>query len=220
MPYVIVKDSGFIFSKMDFLSYEETVPLLKATYFDNFLQLSTQDIHALIDELPDDPYGGLPDTVDLQQEADRGPKGDKLTPRELSKLKPAAKALLMSDERKACGIAKFVKETCYRELNPVKNEDDTKNCAYQAILDQISNIEYVFNTETGEPVSATDLRDNVVYKMTICAGEIYPLLLEWNVLPTSYKMWLHKQLDTSTPADEVSMIGLRFFLNVSNFLVY
>ena len=82
----------------------------------------------------------------------------------------------------------------------------------------MSNIEYVFNTEIGEPYTATDLRNQVVCNMTLHANKIYPKLMETNMLPTAYKAWLHNQLDTQQPADEVAIFGTRMLLNVSTYL--
>ena len=160
------------------------------------------------------PYGTLPETADPQSDEHRGPAGPKLTPGQLAKLKPAAKALLLADERKACGIAKFVKDNVFRDLQPV-NIQDTQNCCYEAVLQQVSNIEYVFNTETGERYNHSDFRRQVVFNMTVHADEIYPKLMQWNLLPTSYKVWLHQQLSDDTPSDEVTIIGIRCLLNVS-----
>ena len=53
--------------------------------------------------------------------------------------------------------------------------------------------------------------------MTLHADEIYPKLMETNMLPTPYKAWLHNQLDTQQPADEVAIFGIRMLLNVSTF---
>ena len=201
---------------MDYLSYENTIPLVKATYFQKLVFHQPKDIHALIETLPDDPYGINPETEDPESDTERGPSGPKLTAAQIARLKPAAKALLLTDEKKTCAIARFVKETVFRELEPVQI-DEYQNCAYQAILQQLSNIEYVFNTKSGEPHTATDLRNQVVYNMTLHADEIYPKLMETNMLPTTYKAWLHNQLDTQQPADEVSIFGMRMLLNVSIF---
>ena len=162
----------------------------------------------------DEPYGTLPDSADPQSDQPRGPTGSKLTPAQLSKLKLAAKALLLADERKTCGIAKFVKDNVFRDLQAV-DIPDTQNCCYEAVLQQVSNIEYVFNTETGQRYNHSDFRRQVVFNMTVHADEIYPKLIQWNVLPTFYKVWLHQQLSYDTPADEVIIIGIRCLLNVS-----
>ena len=118
---------------MEYLSYEQTIPLLKQTYFENFTFHKVSEIHELIDSLADEPYGTLPDSADPQSDEHRGPAGPKLTPGQLAKLKPAAKVLLLADERKACGIAKFVKDNVFRDLQPV-NIQDTQNCCYEAVL--------------------------------------------------------------------------------------
>ena len=132
---------------MEYLPYENTVPVVKVTYFDQFY--IGEDIRQLIYSLPDEPYGQSPDSQDPHSDSERGPQGPKIPPAQYAKLKPAAKALLMVDEKKACAIANFVRDNVFRELEPVP-VDDLQNCAYQAALQQVSNLEYVFNTETGE----------------------------------------------------------------------
>ena len=82
---------------MDYLSYENTIPLVKATYFDNFVFHNQKDIHVLIDTLPDQPYGQNPDIKDPESDTERGPSGPKITPAQFVKWKPAAKALLLLD---------------------------------------------------------------------------------------------------------------------------
>ena len=167
-------------------------------HFENFTFHKVSEIHELIDSLADEPYGTLPDSADPRSDEHRGPAGP----------------LLLADERKACGIAKFVKDNVFRDLQPV-NIQDTQNCCYEAVLQQVSNIEYVFNTETGERYNHSDFRRQVVFNMTVHADEIYPKLMQWNLLPTSYKVWLHQQLSDDTPSDEVTIIGIRCLLNVS-----
>ena len=199
---------------MDYLSYEETIPILQDSYFGDYKFYQKTDVHQLIDILPDEPYAELPQSADPDSSQPRGPQGSKISPSQLGKLKPAAKALLMCDERKACGIAKFVKDTLYRDLQGVEIED-TQNCCFQAVLNQISNQEYMFNQETGEHYNHTYFRNQVIHNMVINCNLIYPKLIELNLLPTSYKMWLHQQLSDDVPADEVTIIGIRYLLNVS-----
>ena len=177
------------------------------------------EIHELIDSLADEPCGTLPESADPQSDQPRGPAGPNLTPGQLAKLKPVAKALLLADERKACGIAKFVKDNVFRDLQAV-NIQDTQNYCYEAVLQQVSNIEYVFNTDTGERYNHSDFRKQVVFNMTVHADEIYPKLIQWNLLPTSYKVWLHQQLSDDTPSDEVTIIGIRCLLNVSYIYIF
>ena len=197
------------FTEMDFLPYEDTVPLVKATHFDKFMFHKPEDVHELINSLPDDPYGIFPDTADPESDHERGPAGPKISPSVFGKLKPAAKALNIVDEKKACGIAKFVKETVFRDLEPIKNMDETQNCAYQAALQQISNWEYTFHSETGELYTATDFRNQVIFNLTAHADDLYPKLVDASILPTSYKAWLHNQLDPQEPGDEVAIFGIR-----------
>ena len=62
---------------MEYLSYEQTIPLLKQTYFENFTFHKVSEIQELIDSLADEPYGTLPETADPQSDELRGPAGPK-----------------------------------------------------------------------------------------------------------------------------------------------
>ena len=90
---------------------EGKIPQLKQTYFEGLTLHKTSDIHELIDSLADEPYGTLLDSTDPNADEHRDPAGTKLTPSQVVKLKPAARALLFADERKACGIGKFIGDT-------------------------------------------------------------------------------------------------------------
>ena len=49
---------------MDYLSYEETVPLLQRSYFGDFRFLTRDYVVKVIQDLSDEPYGLVPETVD------------------------------------------------------------------------------------------------------------------------------------------------------------
>ena len=50
----------FSFAAMDYLSYEQTLPHVTATYFNSFKFYKKQDILTLIHAIPEELYGSLP----------------------------------------------------------------------------------------------------------------------------------------------------------------
>ena len=50
-----------------YISYEETTPIIRASVFNSFNIYEVADIIALIDQLPDTPYGELPPGITPQQ---------------------------------------------------------------------------------------------------------------------------------------------------------
>ena len=64
----------------------------------------------------------------------------------------------------------------YRDLQGVDIQD-TQNYCYEAVLQEVSNIEYVFNTETGERYNHSDFRRKVVFNITVHADESYSKLI-------------------------------------------
>ena len=46
------------------MSYEETVPLIRASIFKNFTIYQQETIEEMIDALPDSPYGEMPPDLD------------------------------------------------------------------------------------------------------------------------------------------------------------
>ena len=133
-----------------FLSYEETVPLLRRSYFPDFT-IHTRDflVSALISLLADDPYA---ETLDpgIQKQTKTGRP---MTPKEMKSLNKHAQILIMNDERKATAIAHFVKATLNKDLKPIPN-NEPNDCGYSAVLQQISNLEYTYNKETGDDFTA------------------------------------------------------------------
>ena len=47
---------------MDYLSYEETVPLLQRSYFGDFRFIKRDEVVKVIEDLSDEPYGLVPES--------------------------------------------------------------------------------------------------------------------------------------------------------------
>ena len=199
---------------MDYLSYEETVPLLQRSYFGDFRFIKRDEVVKVIEDLSDEPYASVPDTVD--KDKPQGRKGKRMTPKEVGKLNKAAQILIMSDERKAAAISNYVREMIHKELQAVPASNE-QTCGFDAILQQISNTEYIYNKD-GEQYSADNLRVQMVYFMATYADLVYPEATRLQVLPCAYKEWLLQQLDPQEQLDELGLLGLRLFLKVSSML--
>ena len=153
---------------MDYLSYEDTVPFVTATYYNYFKFFTKNTVLDAIQAIPDQIYGELPlrSTQSQPEPAEKGRPSSKLTPAEVAVMNksPPAKSLLLGDTRKAQAIADYLKEIFNRVLVPI--EDTTaNNCLYDAWLTQISNVDYVYNNETGERYCGGDLRNQLLYNM-------------------------------------------------------
>ena len=159
---------------MDYFSYEDTVPFVAATYYNDFKFFNKNTVLDAIQAIPDQIYGELPlGSTQSQPE----PAEKKLTPAELAVMNksPPAKSLLLGDTRKAQAIADYLKEIFNRVLVPI--EDTTaNNCLYDAWLTQISNVDYVYNNETGERYCGVDLRNQLPYIWQLTSRHIILLL--------------------------------------------
>ena len=102
---------------MDYLSYEETVLLLQRSYFGDFRFIKRDEVVKVIEDLSDEPYGLVPETVD--KEPAQSKEGKRMTTKEVGKLSKAAQILIMSDERKAAAISNYVREVIHKELQAV-----------------------------------------------------------------------------------------------------
>ena len=197
---------------MDYSSYEETVPLLQKSYFGDFRFLKRDDVVKVIQDLSDEPYGLVPETVD--KDKGQSKTGKRMTAKEVGKLSKAAQILIMSDERKAAAISNYVRDIIHKELQAVPASNE-QTCGYDAILQQISNTEYIYNKD-GEQYSADNLRVQMIHFMATYADLVYPEATRLQVLPSAYKQWLMQQLDPQEPLDELGLLGLRLFLKVSS----
>ena len=196
---------------MDYLSYEEIVPLLQRSYFADFRFLKRDDVVKVIEDLSDEPYGLVPETVDKDKAQSKNRK--RMTAKEVGKLSKAAQILIMSDERKAAAISN-IREIIHKELQAVPASNE-QTCGFDAILQQISNTEYIYNKD-GEQYSADNLRVQMIHFIATYADLVYPEATRLQVLPCAYKQWLLQQLDPQEPLDELGLLGLRLFLKVSS----
>ena len=53
---------------MNLMTYEETVPLIQASIYHNLQFYSEDQVLQVIDALPDDPYGQLPEGANPDQQ--------------------------------------------------------------------------------------------------------------------------------------------------------
>ena len=141
-----------------------------------------------------------------------------MTPKEMKSLKKHAQILIMNDERKASAIAQFVKENLNKELQAVPN-NGPNDCGYSVVLQQISNLEYTYNKETGDDFTPDDLRKHLIHFMVINCDSVFPELMRLNLPPSSYKDWLYQQLDPETQIDETALLGLRLMLKMSTIIL-
>ena len=197
-----------------YMSYEETVPLIRASIFKNFTIYQQETIEEMIDALPDSPYGEMPPGVDSAKQIP-STKGQEhpLSNKEKGSQNKYAQALCMRDNRKASGIALFVKNILKKEVDCSKQDPENRNCAYGSVLTQVSNHDYSFNQATGEEYSDEDFRRQTIFHMTEKAEDVYKLV---NLhLDVPYKVWLRQQLSPMEDGDMVSLIGMRHLLQVS-----
>ena len=196
-------------------------PLLGLLSFNNFNIYEVEEITPLIDQLPDTPYGELPPGVTPEQGeiAKENRKAEHpLSSKEKANQNKYAEALCLRDNRKASGIAHYIKTVLNRDIDTSKQSQDNRNCAYGCVLVQISNREYLFDPQTGQEFSDYDFRKQIVYHMAQNAEHIYGLVKIHLDVP--YKTWLKEQLDPMADGDMCSLIGIRHLLNVSSTFFY
>ena len=137
-----------------------------------------------------------------------------LSAAEKARLNKFAKILIMSDNRKASAVVDYVKTILERELIPPPDPaPDDQNCAFRAVLSQMPNHEYFFNTETGEAYEAIDLRHQFVSFCVENAEEMFAKLKV--TLDNPFKEWLLLQLDPQQESDHSTILALRHMLKVS-----
>ena len=83
-----------------------------------------------------------------------------------------------------------------RDMVPV-DDLSTQNCLYEAWLQQISNSDFMYNLDSGEPYSPLDLRMQLLYNMSVDYELYYPQVKMHLKIP--YKYWIMKQLSEHTP---------------------
>ena len=199
-----------------YMTYEETIPIIRASVFNSFNIYTNEDVQAQIDLLPDMPYGQLPEGVNPEQASklkEQRKAEHPLSSKEKAQQNKYAEALCLRDNRKASGIAHYTKTVLNREIDTTKQSADNRNCAYGSVVTQISNREYLYDPQTGSEFTDYDFRKQAIYHMALNAETIYGLVKIH--LDTSYKEWLTQQLDPMEDGDMVSLIGIRHLLNVS-----
>ena len=99
-----------------------------------------------------------------------------------------------------------------RDMVPI-TDLSTQNCLYEAWLHQISNSDFMYNPDSGEPYTPLDLRMQLLYNMAVDYENYYPQVKMHLEIP--YKLWIMKQLSEQTPSDMVAVTGLRHMFQVS-----
>ena len=134
-----------------YISYEETILIIRASVFNNFTFYTDEDLKAQIDLLPDNPYGQLPPDVTPEQSGlvKEQRKGEHpLSSKEKASQNKYAEALCLRDKRKASGIAHHLKNILNREIDTFKQSAENSNCTYGSVLVQISNRDYLYDPQT------------------------------------------------------------------------
>ena len=200
---------------MDYLDYESTLPDMKRTFFSEFKFYTMDKVQDLIKNIPETPYGQAPEGVQ-QTESQSTPScgSARLSPAEVARMNKvqAAKTLLIGDTRKAQAISDFVKTMFMRDMVPIADLS-TQNCLYEAWLHQISNSDFMYNPDSGEPYSALDLRMQLLYNMAVDYEQYYQQVKMHLEIP--YKLWIMRQLSEHTPSDMVAVAALRHMFQVS-----
>ena len=124
----------------------------------------------------------------------------------MGKLSKPAQILIMTDERKAATISHYIKEILHKDLQPVHSSTE-HTCGYDAILQKISNAEYIYNDDA-EQYSSDHLRIQLVHFMATYADIVFPKATSLHVLPCAYKTLLLNQLDPQQQLDELALLGL------------
>ena len=200
---------------MDYLDYESTLPDIKRTFYSGFKFYSMDKVQDLIKNIPETPYGQYPEGVQPESESTTTSSGSsRLSPAEVARMNKvqAAKTLLIRDTRKAQAICDFVKTMFMRDMVPI-TDLSTQNCLYEAWLHQISNSDFMYNPDSGEPYSPLDLRIQLLYNMAVDYENYYPQVKMHLEIP--YKLWIMKQLSEQTPSDMMAVAGLRHMFQVS-----
>ena len=192
--------------------------MIRSTVFNGFnIYDEDTDIIPIIDSLPDIPYGELPPGVTPEQSANARENRNKnehpLSSKEKASQNKYAEALCLRDNRKASGIAHYMKTVLKRDIDCTKQSAANRNCAYASVLDQISNREYLYDPNTGTEFSDFDFRKQVVCHMAANPDKVYELVKLHLDVP--FKTWLKEQLNPMEDGDMVSLIGIRNLLNVS-----
>ena len=122
---------------MNLMTYEETVPLIQASIYNNLQFYSEDQVLQVIDALPDDPYGQIPEGAKPDQYKSQEQE-EPLSSKEKSGLNKYVEGLCMRDNRKASAIAHYCKTVMFRDIDCQKCSTN-RSCAYSSVLKQMSN---------------------------------------------------------------------------------
>ena len=164
----------------------------------------------MVNALPDDEFNEGP-TVQQEQS---GSRMKDLSAAEKAKLNKYAKALIMSDNRKAAAIGDYVKTILKKDIFPPPTPmPEDNNCVFRAFLQKMPNHDYFFNQETGEVYCANDLRNQMV---AFCVTNAQAMLAKLKPqLDMPFKTWLLLQLDPQQESDSATILALRHLVKVS-----
>ena len=206
-------DCFFFKATAEFLTYEDSVPLLrKQCVFKDYKFYKKDLLVRAVECLPDIPFSDASFLPPPDPAAKKAPP--ELSAAEKTRLNKFAKILIMSDNRKATAVVDYVKTILERELVPPPDPaPDDQNCAFRAVLTQMPNHEYFFNTETGEAYEAIDLRHQFVSFCVENAEEMFAKLKV--TLDKPFKEWFLLQLDPQQESDHSTILALRHMLKVS-----
>lgn len=196
---------------MDIINFEKTVEHLQQSYAELHFH-SAEDVKSLLEIIPDEPYGIAECDINDEDEAIQAAR-EQNTRKTTTKLSGAAEVLLISNNSKANNIQYFVRDMFGRKLVPIKDLM-SNNCLYEAVLNQISNSEYVID-EQGRLFQANDLRLQAMYYSTKNYEDVYKAIKHY--LSCSFKEWILRNIDSNKESDYAATVVLRMMLEVSNF---
>ena len=197
-------------------SYEDTVEMLQSSYVDLKFH-SIQEVESALKNLPQIPYGGLPETA-IAQDDDALIKlaREITTKKDSKKLSGNAEILLHSNVSKANAIGKFVEDNFDRRMVPITNLEDN-NCLFEATLIQIGNSDFVLNPE-GKVFTPEDFRLSTLYFAATEHELVYKEIQHY--LNCSFKEWIKKNLDNKQETDYAMAVVIRLMIQVSAYFFH
>ena len=200
---------------MNLMTYEQTIPLIQASIYHNLHFYSEDQVLQVIDALPDDPYGQLPESENPDQHKAKKQAQEQEAPlssKEKNGLNKYAEGLCMRDNRKASAIALYCKAVMFRDIDCQKCSTN-RSCAYSSVLKQISNKDYIFDPRQGKSTQIWTLRRQVLLHCASKPEELYPLM-KYN-MDYYFKDFLKKQLNPNEDGDFAAILAMRHMLDVS-----
>ena len=189
--------------------------MISKTFFHDFKFYTKEAVEnviaTILDDLPDPPgyYSSQPRVKPVHS------NGSKMSSAEVARMikVSAAKILLLGDTKKAQAVFDFVKTMFLKDLKPIK--DTTKeNCLFEAWFSQGSNADFIYSNDTGDQYSASDLRKQLLYNMTVNYKESTAKV--YMHLEKPFKVWCQDQVDEDCPSDLATVAALRYAFFVPN----